>query len=171
MHDIIFYLEVNLMAQAVRRSPSTSGSPSLHLSHSMWVSWWTKRVWLDFSRCFSHFPLPQISFHHFSTLISSILFHFISPCDGAAGVVGLYSCWPSVYRGFITSYLSTLPCVWHELRLLIIIPPLILVSLPHFFFFLINNKKVLLKLETHTKNITLWLDLVTETQKFSKQSF
>ena len=35
-------------------------------------------VWVGFSWGFSRFPLPQISFHHFSTLISSISFHFIS---------------------------------------------------------------------------------------------
>ena len=35
-------------------------------------------VWVGFSRGFSRFPLPQISFHHFSTLISFISFHFIS---------------------------------------------------------------------------------------------
>ena len=44
-------------------------------------------VWVGFSWGFSHFPLLQISFHHFSTLISSISFHFITPCDGASVVV------------------------------------------------------------------------------------
>ena len=34
-------------------------------------------VWVGFSTYFSHFPLPQILFHHFSTLISSNSFHFI----------------------------------------------------------------------------------------------
>ena len=33
--------------------------------------------WVGFSRGFSRFPLPQISFHNFSTLISSISFHLI----------------------------------------------------------------------------------------------
>ena len=37
-------------------------------------------VWVGFSRGFSRFPLPQVSFHHFSTLISYISFHFIRPC-------------------------------------------------------------------------------------------
>ena len=32
-------------------------------------------AWVDFSRGFPRFPLPQISFHYFSTLTSSILFH------------------------------------------------------------------------------------------------
>ena len=54
-------------------------------------------VWVGFSWGFSHFPLPQISFHHFSTLISSILFHFISPCDGASGVVGRHPCYSRTY--------------------------------------------------------------------------
>ena len=35
-------------------------------------------IYVGFSRCFSRFPLPHISFHHFSTLISFISFHFIS---------------------------------------------------------------------------------------------
>ena len=52
-----------LVAQAVRRSPPTAGVPSSRLGPSMWVSWWTKRG-------LGRFPLPQISFHHFSTLIS-----------------------------------------------------------------------------------------------------
>ena len=79
-----------------------------------------KGVWVGLSRGFSRFPLPQISFHHFSTLISSITFHFISPCDGALGVVGRH---PSdsrtyIYRGFIASHPSTRPCVGYELRIL-----------------------------------------------------
>ena len=69
-------------------------------------------VWVGFSRGFSRFPLLQISFHHFSTLLSSISFHFISPCDGASGVV---------CRGFIASHPSTRPCVGHELRLFIFV--------------------------------------------------
>ena len=50
-------------------------------------------VWVGFSRGFSRFPLPQISLHNFSTLISSISFHFISPCDGASGVVARHPCY------------------------------------------------------------------------------
>ena len=67
-----------LVAQAVRRSPPTAGVPSSRLGHSLWVSWWTNRGLGGFSRGFSRFPLPQISFHHLSTLISSISFHFIA---------------------------------------------------------------------------------------------
>ena len=55
-------------------------------------------VWVSFSRGFSRFPLPQISFHHFSTLISSISFHFIRPCDGASGVVGRHPCYLRTYN-------------------------------------------------------------------------
>ena len=56
------------------------------------------RVWVGFSRGFSHFPLSQSSFHHFSTLISSISFHFICPCDGATGVVGRHPCYSRTYH-------------------------------------------------------------------------
>ena len=86
------------MAQAVRHSPPTAGVPSSRLGHSMWVSWWTKRGLGSFSRGFSRFPLPQISFHLFSTLISSISFHFISPSDGASGVVGRHPCYSWTYN-------------------------------------------------------------------------
>ena len=55
-------------------------------------------VWVGFSRGFSRLSLPQISFHHFSTLISSISFHFISPCDGASGVVGRHPCYTRAYN-------------------------------------------------------------------------
>ena len=71
-------------------------------------------IWVGFSRGFSRLPLPQLSFHHFSTLTSSISFHFIRPCDGASGVVGRHPCYS---RGFIASHPSTRPCVGHELRI------------------------------------------------------
>ena len=66
-------------------------------------------VWVGFSRGFSRFPLPQISFHHFSTLISSILFHFIRPCDGTTGVVGRYPCYSLTYNIGASSYLIPRP--------------------------------------------------------------
>ena len=94
---IILYYS-GLVAQAVRRSSLTAGVPSSHLGHSVWVSWWTKRGLDRFFSGFSHFPLPQISFHHFSTLISFISFHFISPCDGASGVVGRHPCYSRTYN-------------------------------------------------------------------------
>ena len=65
--------------------------------------------WIGFSRGFSRFPLPQISFHHFSPLISSISFHFISPCDGASGVVGRHPCYSRTYNLGASSLLIPRP--------------------------------------------------------------
>ena len=62
-------------------------------------------VWVGFSRGFSRFPLPPISFHHFSTLISFISFHFIRPCDGASGVVGRHPCYSRTYNVEASSHL------------------------------------------------------------------
>ena len=59
-------------------------------------------VWVGFSRGFSRFPLPQISIHHFSTLIS---FHFIRPCDDASGVVGRHPCYSRTYNMGASSHL------------------------------------------------------------------
>ena len=78
-------------------------------------------VWVGFSRGFSRFPLPQISFHHFSTLISSISFHFIRHCNGASGVVGRHPCHSRTYNIGASSHPSTRPCVGHELRIFIFI--------------------------------------------------
>ena len=66
-------------------------------------------VWVGFSRGFSSFPLPQISFHHFSAPISSISFHFISPCDGASGVVGRHPCYSRTYNIRASSHLIPRP--------------------------------------------------------------
>ena len=66
-------------------------------------------VWVGFSRGFSFFPLPQISFHHFSTLISSISFHSISPCDSASGVVGRHPCYSRTYNIGASSHLIPRP--------------------------------------------------------------
>ena len=84
------------MAQAVRRSPPAAGvaTRSLHVGFVVDET----GVWVGFSRGFSGFPLPQLSFHHFSTLISSILFHFNRPCDGATGVVDRHSCSSRTYN-------------------------------------------------------------------------
>ena len=86
------------VAQAVKRSPPTAGVPSLHVDHYMWVSWWTKRDLARFFSGFLQFLPPQISFHNFPTLISSILFHFIRPCDGASGMVGRHPCYSRIYN-------------------------------------------------------------------------
>ena len=74
-------------------SPPTAGFLSSRLDHSMWVSWWTERSLGKFLSGFlSRFPQSQILFHHFSTLISFISFHFIRSCDGASGVVDPVLC-------------------------------------------------------------------------------
>ena len=70
---------------------------SSRLGHSMCASWWTKRVWIGLSQGFYRFTLSQISFHHFSTLISFISFHFIRPCDYATGVVGRHICYSLIF--------------------------------------------------------------------------
>ena len=62
-------------------------------------------VWVGFSWGFSCFPLPQISFNHFSTLISSISLNFICPCDGATGVVGRHPCYSLTYNIGASSHL------------------------------------------------------------------
>ena len=92
-------------------SPPTAGGPSSRLGHSICVSWRTIR-----------FPLPQISFHHFSTPISLISFHFIHLCDVESGVVGRHHCYSQnfKYRGFIESHPSTRLFVEHELRIFFI---------------------------------------------------
>ena len=109
-----------LVAQAVRRSPPTAGVPSSGLGPSMWVSWWTVRGLGSFSRGFSRFPLPQISFHHFSTLISSI--SFISSAlvmVRQAWSAGTFATHGSIISGL--HRISTRPCVGHELRIFIYI--------------------------------------------------
>ena len=66
-------------------------------------------IWVGFSQGFSHFPLPAISFLHFSTLISYISFHFISPCGGASGVVGRHHCYSRTYNIGASSHLIPRP--------------------------------------------------------------
>ena len=66
-------------------------------------------VWVGFSRGFSRFPLPQISFHYFSTLMSSISFNFISPCDGATGLVVRHPCYSRTYNIGASSHLIPRP--------------------------------------------------------------
>ena len=81
------------------------------------------RVWVGFSRGFSRFPLPPISFHHF---LHPHLIHFVSfhpPLwwcirrgrPAPLLLTDLYC------RGFIASHPSTRPCVGHELRIFIYI--------------------------------------------------
>ena len=59
-----------------------------------------------FSSRFLPFPLPQISFRNFSTLISFI--NIIVHCDGATGVVGRHPCYLTLQcRGLVASPPST----------------------------------------------------------------
>ena len=94
-----------LVAQAVRRSPPTAGVPVCVSVTPCGFRGGRNGVWVGFSRGFSHFPLPQLSFHHFPTFISSISFHFISPCDGASGVVGRHPCYSRTYNLGASSHL------------------------------------------------------------------
>ena len=97
------------MAQAVRRSPPTAGVPSSRLAPPCGFRGGRNGVCVGFSRGFSRVPLPQISFHHFSTLISSISFHFICPCDGASGVVGRHPCYSRTHNIGASSHLIPRP--------------------------------------------------------------
>ena len=47
--------------------------------------------------------------YRYSTLISSILFHIISPCDGASGVVGRHPCYSLTYNLGASSHLIPRP--------------------------------------------------------------
>ena len=98
-----------LVAQAVRRSLPPLGSRVRVSIPPCGFRGGRNRVWVGFSQGFPLFPLPQISFHHFSTLISSISFHFISPCDGASGVVGRHPCYSPTYNIGASSHLIPRP--------------------------------------------------------------
>ena len=74
-------------------------------------------VWVGFSQGFSRFPLPQISFHHFSTPISFISFHPPLWWCVRRGRPAPLLITDLNYRGFITSHPSTRPRVGHELRI------------------------------------------------------
>ena len=62
------------MAQALRHLPPIAGVLSSHLSHSMWVSWWTKRSLGTFFSGFLPFS-PAINF--IPTFLHTHLIHFI----------------------------------------------------------------------------------------------
>ena len=98
-----------LVAQAVRRSPPTAGVRVRVSVPPCGFRGGRNGVWVGFSRGFSRFALPQISFHHFSILISSISFHFISPSDGASGVVGRHPCYSRTYNIGVSSHLIPRP--------------------------------------------------------------
>ena len=108
--SIIHMLNGFLVAQVVRHFlPTTSGVLISLLDHSIWVLWCTKQGLIGFSQGFSHFPLPQISFHHFFTLIHFVSFHFISPCDGAIGMVGQHPCYSQTFNIGASSHLIPRP--------------------------------------------------------------
>ena len=111
LHNLasIFKKRGGLVAQEVRRSPPTAGVPSSRLGPSIWVSWWTKRGLGRFFTGFLPFSPTTNFIHHFSTLISSISFHFISPCDGASGVVGRHPCYSRTYNIGASSHLIPRP--------------------------------------------------------------
>ena len=79
-------------------------------------------VWVGFSRGFSRFLLPQISFHYFSThthLIHFVLFHQPLWWCVRRGRPAPLLLTDLYYRGFIASHPSTRPYVGHELRIFI----------------------------------------------------
>ena len=61
-----------LVARLPRQGGHEFASRSLHVDFVV-----DEFVWVVFPRGFSSFPQPLILFHHFSTLISIISFHFI----------------------------------------------------------------------------------------------
>ena len=102
-----------LVAQAVRHSPPTTGVPSLHLGHSMWVSWWTKRGLGRFFSGFLPFSpttnfIPQFLHAH---LIHSVSFHQPLWWCVRRGRPAPLLFTDLQYRGFIASHPSTRPCV------------------------------------------------------------
>ena len=72
-----------------------------------------------FSQGFSRFHVPQISFHHFSSLLSFISFHPLPSRDGVTDVVGRYPCYSQTInkKGLIASHHSTRYCVEHVLMI------------------------------------------------------
>ena len=89
---------------------SCSSSPLRSRVHvSVTVDFVVDETGLDkISWGFSRFSMLQISFHHFSTLMSFVSFHLITFCDGATGVVGRYLWYLLTdlqYGNFIASHL------------------------------------------------------------------
>ena len=99
-HFTLDYPWCCLGAQAIRRSPTTSGVPRSSLVTPYGFRGGQNGVWIGFSLGFPRFSLPQISFHHFSAFISSVSFYFISSvlwwCDRpwSAGILDIH--WPSM---------------------------------------------------------------------------
>ena len=95
-----------LRSASCQKLTSHSCAPSSRLDHSMWVSWLTNQSLGRFPRAFFRFPLSQISFYHFSTLISFISFHFIS----SAPLVGRQPCYSQTFNKGASSRLIHPPC-------------------------------------------------------------
>ena len=74
----IYFFRAAPWRTCLRRSLLTTGVPSSRLGHSMSFRGGRNVVWVGFSRGFSRFLLPQISFHHFSALIHFVSFNIIS---------------------------------------------------------------------------------------------
>ena len=92
----------------------TAGIPSSRLGHSMWISRWTKR---DLGMCFlglhpisptTNFIPPFLHTH----LINFVSFQFISPCDGATGVIGRHPCYSLTFNIGTSSHRSLDPALY-----------------------------------------------------------
>ena len=89
-------------------------------------------IWVGFSPGFSCFPLPQISLHHFSTLLSFISLHLpLCWCQTwLASILAVHR--PSIKGLHRISSLNLTPCVGHELRILICFYTLATNKMPQF---------------------------------------
>ena len=116
---LVYVCIAGLVAQAVSRSPPTTGVPSSRLGPSMWVSWWTK---LSQGRFFSGFLPFSPTTNFIPPFLHTHLIHFasfhppLSWCDRRGRPAPLLFT-DLQYRSFIASHPSTRPCVGHELRI------------------------------------------------------
>ena len=143
------------MAQPVIRSSPTAGVLSSRLSHTMWVSRWTKR---SLGRLFSRF-LPFSPATDFSPpflqnhLIHFVSYHFIHPVmvrqAWSVGILAIHR--PSSI--VIASHPSIRPCAGHKLRILFVnIYYIILKS--GIFIFTPTNTNTRARTHTHTHTRT-----------------
>ena len=58
---------------------------------------------------FFGFPLPQISFHYFSTLVNFVSFNFIRSCDDATGVLVRHPCYSQTFNKGPSTHLISRP--------------------------------------------------------------
>ena len=118
----LFWQKILPWATGIRHSPPRGGSRVRVSVSSCRFRGGKCRVWVIFSRGFSHFLLTQISFHHFSALILFNLFQFISSASvmvsqaWSAGILAIHR--PSIKRLHLISFLD--PALFgHELRIFI----------------------------------------------------